>query len=125
MPWDLVIKAAIAFLPALLLVFVFDRLDVFDMVDAGQLARLMLVGAGCCLVSYQLNGWSLDGLPIGFTDYSRFISPFIEEALKAGFLVWLLLRRRLLARRVSWTAWSPTATRTTSICPPNSQLASR
>ena len=43
------------------------------------------------VAAYPLSGRLLDTLPIGFSNYSRFVAPWIEEAIK-GVIVILLFR---------------------------------
>jgi hypothetical protein len=53
------------------------------------------LGAGLAAVSYISNGHVMDGLPIGFTDYSRYVAPVIEETLKALVIVGLFATDRV------------------------------
>jgi RsiW-degrading membrane proteinase PrsW (M82 family) len=81
---DLVAKAAIAFGPALILLLVFDRLDVFNLIPARTIALLLAVGGGLAALSFLANWGVLTGFRIEFGAYSRYVAPFIEEGLKAA-----------------------------------------
>lgn len=89
------IKAAIAFAPALMLLFVFDRLDAFNLITARTI--LLLLGAGGALagLSFIANWRVLDGFPIGFSNYTRYVAPIIEESLKAAPILALYFYNRI------------------------------
>ena len=76
-------KLAMALAPVIVLVVVFERLDVFRLVSTGAVIAYILAGAALAALGYVANGHVMDGLPIGFTDYSRYVAPVIEEVLKA------------------------------------------
>jgi RsiW-degrading membrane proteinase PrsW (M82 family) len=91
----LLTKILVALVPVLVLIVLFERLDVFRLVStAGVLAYLSL-GALLAAFSYLANGRVMDGLPIGFTDYSRYVAPVVEESLKALVVVVLFARSRI------------------------------
>ncbi len=92
---DLAVKILVALAPAPLLLVAFDRLDTFKLVSLGDLSRTLAAGAVLSAVSFVINGGSLSALPIGFSDYSRYVAPVVEEGLKAAFLAVLLWRSRI------------------------------
>jgi protease PrsW len=92
---DLLLKALIAMAPVLLLLLVFDRLDVFNLIPMRDIGLLVLVGAALALFSYFANLSVMDGFPIGFTGYSRYVAPVIEETMKAAPIIFLFARNRL------------------------------
>ena len=47
------------------------------------------------MVAYPISGRFLDTLPIGFSNYSRFVAPWIEEALKAVVMIGLFRFNRI------------------------------
>jgi RsiW-degrading membrane proteinase PrsW (M82 family) len=95
MDWHLVAKLAVGLAPVVILLVVFERLDVFRLVSAGSLAAYVAAGAGLAALSYVSNGHIMDGLPIGFTDYSRYVAPAVEEAMKALVIVGLFATDRV------------------------------
>jgi RsiW-degrading membrane proteinase PrsW (M82 family) len=95
MPADLLLKALIAMAPVLILLLVFDRLDVFNLIPIREIGLLVLTGVGLALLSYFANWSVMDGFPIGRTSYSRYVAPIIEESLKAAPIVFLFARNRL------------------------------
>jgi protease PrsW len=92
---DLLLKALIAMAPVLILLLVFDRLDVFNLIPMRDIALLTLTGAALALFSYFANLSVMDGFPIGMTSYSRYVAPVIEETMKAAPIIFLFSRNRL------------------------------
>jgi protease PrsW len=89
MDWDLAAKLLVALSPVVVLLVTFERLDVFRLVSGGSVVLYALIGASFAGVGYGLNGLALDGLPIGFTDYTRYVAPLVEEPLKALIVIGL------------------------------------
>jgi len=92
---DFLFKAPIALAPVLIFLAVFHRLDAFKLVSFVTVLIALVVGAVLATASYLVNGHVLDGLPIGFTDYSRYVAPVVEEGLKAAVMIYLFSRNRL------------------------------
>jgi RsiW-degrading membrane proteinase PrsW (M82 family) len=92
---DVFAKAAVAIAPVLILLLAFDRLDVFNLIRFRTIAALTGVGALLAAVSYAANLSVMDAFPIGFTAHTRYVSPVIEELMKAAPLVFLFARNRL------------------------------
>ena len=91
----IVLKAVVAFAPVLILLAVSQWLDAFDLVSFRSLALLLVGGGVLAIVSYGINGRFLDTFPMGYSPFSRFISPFIEEGLKCALIFVLFLRNRI------------------------------
>jgi RsiW-degrading membrane proteinase PrsW (M82 family) len=92
---DLLIKALIALAPVVLMLVVFDRLDAFNLISAREIAILLVVGGAAAGFSFVANLRVMDGFPIGFSAYTRYVSPIIEESLKAAPIIYLFARNRL------------------------------
>jgi len=54
----------------------------------------MAAGAVAAGIAYPLNVHLMDFTGIGLAPYTRYVSPFLEESLKAAFLVYILATRR-------------------------------
>lgn len=91
----LLTKALIAFAPALVLLFVFDKLDVFNLITARVILALLAAGGALAALSFVANWRVMDGFPIGFSAYSRYVAPPIEEALKAAPILAMFVRNRI------------------------------
>ncbi len=81
----------LALVPVLILLAILVWLDAFELMSLRELLVLLVLGAIAAAAAYPVSGRMLDTLPIGFSNYSRFIAPWIEEALK-GAVVILLFR---------------------------------
>ena len=92
---DLVLKALIALAPVLILLLVFDRLDVFNLIPIRDIAMQLLAGSALALLSYLANWSIIDGFPIGWSAYSRYVAPVIEESMKAAPVLLMFVRNRL------------------------------
>lgn len=95
MDTTLLLKALIAIAPVIVLLLVFDRLDIFDLVTFREIALLLLAGGAIAIIALGANTQAMDGFPIGFSAYSRYVAPIIEESLKATPIVVLFAINRL------------------------------
>lgn len=92
---DLLVKAFIALAPVVLLLIVFDRLDAFNLISAREIAFMLLAGGAVAALSFFANWRVMDGFPIGFSAFSRYVSPIIEELMKAAPLIFLFAQNRI------------------------------
>lgn len=91
----ILVKALVAFAPVLILMAAFMWLDAFKLVSLRALALLLVGGGIVAIVSYAINGRFIDAMPIGFSPFSRFVSPPIEEVLKSALIFALFARNRI------------------------------
>lgn len=92
---DLLVKAFIALAPVVVLLVVFDRLDAFNLISAREIAFMLIAGGVVAAISFFANWRVMDGFPIGFSAYTRYVAPVIEESLKAAPLVFLFAHNRI------------------------------
>lgn len=92
---DFFLKAFIAAAPVLVLLMVFDRLDVFNLIRLRDIALIMGAGGVIATFGFLVNWRVLDGFPIGFSNYSKYVAPFVEETLKAAPIAALFHYNRL------------------------------
>src|SRR3954452_22459990 len=85
----------LALIPVLVLLAVFDWLDAFELVNIKEILVLLLLGGIAASLSWPVSGRLLDTLPIGFSIYSRFIAPWIEEAIKSAMIIALFRMNRI------------------------------
>ena len=85
----------LAIIPVLVLLAVFDWLDAFELVSFREIVVLLAMGALAAMLSWPVSGRLLDTLPIGFSYYSRFVAPWIEEAIKGLAIVALFRMNRI------------------------------
>ena len=85
----------LALFPVLVLLGVFVWLDAFALMRKRELLLLLLLGGLGAVLVYPIAGQMLDTLPIGFSAYSRFIAPWIEEAAKGAIVILLFRMNRI------------------------------
>ena len=90
-----IIDWSLALVPVLMLTAAFIWLDVFKLVSLWETVGLLLLGGAAAIAAYPVSGAFLDTLPIGFSSYSRFAAPWIEEALKAIVIIGLFRFNRI------------------------------
>ena len=91
----------LALIPVLVLLAVFAWLDAFELMNFKEILGPAATRRDRGLLSWPVSGRLLDTLPIGFSNYSRFVAPWIEEAIKGAMIVGALPHEphRLQARR--------------------------
>ena len=85
----------VALIPVLAMVGLFVWLDMFKLMSLGEIVALLILGGLTALAAYPISGRVIDQLPLGFSFYSRYVAPWIEETLKACALAYLFLRNRI------------------------------
>jgi protease PrsW len=85
----------VALIPVLVLLAVFVWLDAFKLMSLKEVLVLLVVGGIGAIAAYPVSGRLLDALPIGFSMYSRFVAPWIEEAIKAIIMIVLFRINRI------------------------------
>ncbi len=92
---DVLMRAPIALLPVLLFLAGLVQLDGYKLMRLRMMFALLATGALAAGVSYVLNNLAFAHFPGSFVTYSRYVSPWIEESLKAALLVFLIRTRRV------------------------------
>jgi RsiW-degrading membrane proteinase PrsW (M82 family) len=95
MPFAEVIDWSVALLPVLVMMGLFIWLDAFKLMTVREVVLLLLLGGLSAIAAYPISGRMLDTLPIGFSTYSRFVAPWIEEALKGLVVIGLFRMNRI------------------------------
>jgi RsiW-degrading membrane proteinase PrsW (M82 family) len=86
---------AVALVPVLVMLFMFIWLDVFKLMTFWETVGLLLLGALTAGAVYPISGTFLDALPLGFSNYSRFVAPWLEELAKGLGIVALFWSNRI------------------------------
>ncbi|MFL6841748.1 MAG: PrsW family glutamic-type intramembrane protease [Sphingomicrobium sp.] len=81
----------LALVPVLVLLAIFVWFDAFKLMSLREILVLLALGGAGAIASYPVSGRLLDAFPLGFSNYSRFVAPWIEEAIK-GVIVMGLFR---------------------------------
>ena len=92
---DVAAKGLVAMAPVLVMLLAFDRLDVFNLIRIRTIGGLVLGGALVAGASFLVNWRVMDGFPIGFSDYSKYVAPIVEETLKAIPVIALFALNRI------------------------------
>jgi RsiW-degrading membrane proteinase PrsW (M82 family) len=97
MEWFLTEAAhwGLALVPVLVLLAIFVWLDAFKLMSFREVLLLLFLGGVGALAAWPISGRLLDQLPIGFSFYSRFVAPWIEEAIKGAIIVVLFRINRI------------------------------
>jgi RsiW-degrading membrane proteinase PrsW (M82 family) len=85
----------LALIPVLVLLAVFVWLDAFELMNFREILMLLVLGGFSAIAVYPISGRLIDTLPIGFSGYSRFIAPWIEEASKGIVMIGLFWFHRI------------------------------
>jgi RsiW-degrading membrane proteinase PrsW (M82 family) len=85
----------VALIPVLVMLAVFVWLDAFALMSFKEIVILLLLGALGALAAWPISGRLLDTLPIGFSLYSRFVAPWVEEGIKALIMILLFRMNRI------------------------------
>ncbi len=85
----------IALIPVLVLLAVFTWLDAFELMNFREILLLLVLGGVAAVAVYPVSGRLIDTLPLGFSGYSRFVAPWLEEAVKAVVMIGLFWFNRI------------------------------
>ena len=85
------LHALLGLLPVCCFLAALVYLDSYKLVPLKWVIGTIVIGCAAALTSYPLSLAGLDWLGIDFTIYTRYVAPFVEEALKA-LIVWTLIR---------------------------------
>ncbi len=69
--------------------------DSYRLISLSEMLQTIAAGVALALAAYFINGYLLRTLDVGYTAYSRFGGPVVEELLKASALVVLFARNRI------------------------------
>ena len=79
----------LALVPVLALLAIFTWLDAFKLMSFREILVLLILGGVAAIAVYPISGRLIDTLPIGFSNYSRYLAPWVEEAFKAAIVIML------------------------------------
>ena len=82
-------------MPVLLFLAALVQCDGYKLLRLRMVLAVVAAGALAAGASYLLNNWAYAHFPGDFQAYSRYVSPWIEESLKAALLVFLIRTRRV------------------------------
>ena len=89
------INWSVALVPVLVMLMMFIWLDVFKLMTTWETLGLLALGGIAAGLAYPVSGVFIDQLPIGYSNYSRFAAPWIEELIKGLAVVGLFYFNRI------------------------------
>jgi protease PrsW len=89
------IRAPLALVPVMLFLAALVQGDSYKLLRLKTVLGIAAAGALAAGASYAANVWAYAHFAGDFQSYSRYVSPWIEEALKAVVLVFLIRTRRV------------------------------
>jgi RsiW-degrading membrane proteinase PrsW (M82 family) len=89
------VRALIAVAPVLLFLAALVHGDSYKLIRLRTILGLVAIGALAAGASYLANIYASERFAGGFEAYSRYVSPWIEEGLKAAVLMFLIRTRRV------------------------------
>ena len=81
--------------PVVLFLAALLYLDSYKLIGVKAVLITIAYGAGAAIGAMLANGWLANALNIGWEPYTRYWAPFVEEFLKACFLIYLLKANKL------------------------------
>jgi RsiW-degrading membrane proteinase PrsW (M82 family) len=92
---DAAARAPVGLLPVVVFLATLIYFDSYKLVSLRAVIGTILVGAVAAGASYFLNIAALERLDLEFVTYTRYVSPVIEETIKALIIVVLIRARRI------------------------------
>jgi RsiW-degrading membrane proteinase PrsW (M82 family) len=92
---DFVIHALLGLLPVCCFLAALMYLDSYKLVPIRLVITTIVLGCGAAVASYPLNVAGLEWFDIDFIAYTRYVAPFVEEALKASIVIVLIRYNRM------------------------------
>lgn len=95
MTLELSVRALVGLLPVLVFLATLLWLDSYKLVAVRSVLATIAAGTLVAAACYGVNLALLGALPMEFGVYSRFVAPFVEEALKGLIIVYLIRRHAI------------------------------
>jgi RsiW-degrading membrane proteinase PrsW (M82 family) len=92
---DMLARAPVGLLPVLIFLVILVYMDSYKLVSLRSVLAVIVVGGLVALVAMFVNGWLLGTLDMPFLSYARYVSPVVEETMKALVIVYLFRSNRI------------------------------
>ena len=92
---DFLVHALLGLLPVTCFLGALVYLDSYKLVPIRLVLTTIALGCATAVLSYPINFFGLEVVGVQFVHYTRYVAPFIEEALKASAIIWLLRNNRI------------------------------
>jgi RsiW-degrading membrane proteinase PrsW (M82 family) len=95
MAFDFAVTAPIGLLPVVIFLVVLVWMDSYKLVRLLSVLSVIAVGGLTAWAAMYLNGWLIEALGMDLRPYSRYVSPLLEESLKALVIIYLFRSSRI------------------------------
>jgi len=95
MPAHFLLEAPIGLVPVLLFLATLLYFDSYRLISLNEMILTLAAGLLAAGAGYFVNGALLGATGLAFDRYTYFVSPFVEETLKAAILVFMFARNRV------------------------------
>ena len=92
---DFLLHAVLGLLPVCCFLAALVYLDSYKLTPMRWVLSAIAMGCAAAILSYPINLAGLEWLGIGFTSFTRYVAPLVEEALKALVIIVLIRRNRI------------------------------
>jgi protease PrsW len=89
------LRILISLLPVSVFLTALIYSDSFKLVKTSLVIQTIFAGIAAATASYFINSYLLETLTIEHSTYTMYISPLIEETLKASFIIYLLAKQKV------------------------------
>jgi RsiW-degrading membrane proteinase PrsW (M82 family) len=93
--FDILVRAPVGLLPVLIFLVVLVYMDSYKLVSLKNVLTVIALGGLTALFAMFVNGWLLGALDMPIRPYSRYVSPFVEESLKALVIIYLFRSNKI------------------------------
>jgi RsiW-degrading membrane proteinase PrsW (M82 family) len=95
MSLEILTRAPVGLLPVLIFLVILVYMDSYKLVNLKSVLTVIVLGGLTAFAAMYANGWLLGTLDVPFKPYSRYVSPIVEESLKALVIVYLFRTNRI------------------------------
>ena len=92
---DILARAPVGLLPVIIFLVILVYMDSYKLVSLKSVLAVIVLGGLTAIVAMYANGWLLGAADIPFKSYARYVSPVIEESLKALVIIYLFRSNRI------------------------------
>jgi len=89
------VRVAVSLIPVFAFLGALVVLDSFKLLRPRFIIQAILVGCAAAVACLLVNPWTARALSMGSAAHTRYAAPVVEEVLKAGYLAYLISRRRV------------------------------
>lgn len=92
---DVLTRAPVGLVPVLMFLVALLFMDSYKLVGLKTVLWVIVAGGLCTIAAMYINGWILGWSGLEFKPFTRYVSPLVEESLKALVIVFLIRSSRI------------------------------